>query len=200
MIRCVVFDFGQVLASPPGLFEVLAGRIGAKPAEFEQAYWIGRRAYDAGGPAADYWGCLLRTLQRPVEPATVDLLTELDAELWTPIRPEAHRLLQDVRAAGVGVAVLSNAPAALEERFASQGYAGSADHWFVSASLGMCKPDPRVYAHVQRTLGVPPDTIAFVDDRPANVDAARQAGWQAHLWRDDADTRSWLVGLGVLSA
>lgn len=27
-----------------------------------------------------------------------------------------------------------------------------------------------------------------------------ERGWQTHLWVDDDDTRTWLVGLGVLPA
>ena len=40
--------------------------------------------------------------------------------------------------------------------------------------------------------------IAFVDDRLPNVEAAAELGWQAHHWVSDADTRVWLVGLGVI--
>jgi putative hydrolase of the HAD superfamily len=31
-------------------------------------------------------------------------------------------------------------------------------------------------------LGSPADRILFVDDKPANVDAAREAGFHAHVW------------------
>lgn len=47
-------------------------------------------------------------------------------------------------------------------------------------------------------LACAPEEIAFVDDLPANVVAARRAGWQASVWTSDADTRAWLVDLGVL--
>ncbi len=56
-----------------------------------------------------------------------------------------------------------------------------------------------VYARLAADLGVPPAAIAFVDDRPENVEGALAAGWTAHLWQDDADTRAWLTELGVLA-
>ena len=64
--------------------------------------------------------------------------------------------------------------------------------------MGVTKPDPAVYFRVQEVVDLEPAELAFIDDRPANVYGARQAGWEAHLFVDDADTRAWLVGLGVL--
>ena len=43
------------------------------------------------------------------------------------------------------------------------------------------------------------DRLLAVDDRPENVEGALAAGWTAHLWQDDADTRAWLTELGVLA-
>jgi HAD superfamily hydrolase (TIGR01509 family) len=56
----------------------------------------------------------------------------------------------------------------------------------------MVKPDPQIYAAIQDELGVAPDRIAFIDDREPNVTGAADAGWQAHLWVDDADSLAWL--------
>ena len=62
------------------------------------------------------------------------------------------------------------------------------DRLLNSAELGAAKPDPEAYARalarIEAVLGrrVEPATIAFLDDGPGNVTAARAAGWQAvHL-------------------
>lgn len=199
MIQSVVFDFGQVLASPANLFTEPASRLRIDPADFEAAYWQGRREYDAGGTAYTYWTQLLTTLGLPNHPETIHMLTGLDAELWAPMRPSAWQLLKDVKATGTTVAIVSNAPSALDWAFADQPYATDADYWFVSASMGICKPNPEVYARVHEVLGGPANSIAFIDDRIENVDAAREAGWQAHLFVDDDDSRAWLTSLGVLA-
>lgn len=198
MIRCVAFDYGQVLSSPATIFSEPARRLGVSPADYEAAYWVGRRAYDEGGSDSDYWTPLLSSLGKPATPETVRALAQLDAQLWAQIRPEAHRLMKDVRAAGCLVAVLSNAPFTLDMAFADADFAEDADFWFVSASMGMTKPNRGVYLRVEEVAEVEPSEIAFIDDRPENVHSAREAGWQARLFVDDADTRAWLTEIGVL--
>lgn len=196
MIRCVVFDFGQVLSSPPGLYTDPARRLGVDPAAYEAAYWVGRTEYDRGGSDAAYWTPLLRSLGRPATPEMVRELAALDAAAWVDgVRPAALQLVRDVRAAGRLVAVCSNAPFSLDLALADADYAGEVDYWFVSASMGVTKPDPAVYDRVEEVTEVAPAELAFVDDRPANVHAAREAGWQAHLFVDDAATRAWLRSL-----
>ncbi len=199
MIRCVVFDLGQVLSSPPGLFTEPAGMLGVEPAAFEALYWDNRVAYDTGGSDAAYWTPLLSALGKPTTPELVRMLAQTDARLWVEgMRPEAWQLMREVRTSGRLVAVLSNAPFALDMALVDAPYGGDADYWFVSASMGFVKPDPAVYERVEEVVELRPDELAFVDDRPANVYGARQAGWEAHLFVDDSDTRTWLQGLSVL--
>ena len=198
MIRCVAFDYGQVLASPETIFTEPAARLRVRPEAYEAAYWTGRRAYDEGGPDADYWTPLLASLGKAAPPETVRALAKLDAELWAVIRPAGLQLLRDVRATGTTVAVVSNAPFALDLALAASDFADEADLWFVSASMGMTKPNRGVFLRVAEVAEAAPDEIAFIDDRPENVHGAREAGWHAHLFVDDDDTRSWLGAIGVL--
>ncbi len=49
-----------------------------------------------------------------------------------------------------------------------------------SSSVGVRKPDPRIFALALQRLGsVTPQQVVFLDDYQANVDAARQLGLQA---------------------
>ena len=50
---------------------------------------------------------------------------------------------------------------------------------FFSCRLKAAKPDCDYFHAVQSSLGHPPESILFLDDKPANVDGARAAGWQA---------------------
>ncbi len=194
-----MFDLGQVMSSPPGLYTEPARLLGVDPAAYEARYWQGRVEYDRGGTDPSYWTPLLTDLGRPAPPETVRMLAQLDAQMWVEgVRPTALDLLRQVRAAGRLVAVLSNAPFALDIALADAPYADAADYWFVSASMGITKPDPAVYYRVEEVTELEPSELAFIDDRPANVHAARQAGWNAHLFVDDADTRAWLREIGVL--
>lgn len=198
MIRAVVFDLGQVLSSPPDIHSHPAGLLGVQTEDFVRHYWTGRQGYDEGGPDVDYWGPILTGLGLPDAPETVQLLATTDATIWTRIRPEAEALLADVHATGLPTALLSNAPRALGAAIDAAPWRRHFDLVYVSALIGSAKPKRAIYDHAATDLGVEPAEIAFVDDRPENVDGALAAGWTAHLWRDDTDTRAWLESLGVL--
>lgn len=198
MIRAVVFDYGTVLATGEAIYSEPARLLGVPAEDVEALYWHGRRAYDEGGPDAAYWTPILTGLGKPAALETIQQLAALDARLWLDVRPEALRNVLDVREAGRLVAVLSNAPFALDLALADAPFADVADYWFVSASMGVTKPHPAAYHRVTEVLEVAPHEIAFVDDRQHNVEGAQAHGWVAHLWQSDADTRSWLRSLGVL--
>ncbi len=198
MIKAVVFDLGEVLASPPSLLPTLAQRMGTTADRLAEHYWNGRPAYDAGAAPEQYWGPVVAEAGgHPDEELTADL-ARMDAALWSEIRPTAWQLLRDCRNAGVVVAVLSNAPHAMQGAADASPWRSDLDHLFVSATMGLVKPDPMIHTTVSDELGLAGPQIAFIDDKQLNVDGALSVGWQAHLWVDDADTRAWLEELGVL--
>lgn len=198
MIQAVVFDLGEVLSSPATLFSEPATLLGVSPDAYEALYWEGRPAYDMGGADSDYWGPILRGLGKPDALETVRQLAQLDADLWLDIRPTAWQLLRDVRASGRAVVVLTNAPSALDRSLLYAPFVDDADYWFVSASMGVGKPDQAAFFRVTEVLDVEPSEIAFIDDKQHNVAGGERFGWTAHLFADDADTRAWLESLGVL--
>lgn len=51
-----------------------------------------------------------------------------------------------------------------------------------SADLGCGKPDPAFFAAVEVRTGFAPKDLVLIDDRAANVEAARAAGWGGVLW------------------
>jgi putative hydrolase of the HAD superfamily len=73
------------------------------------------------------------------------------------------------------------------------------DRYYFSDELGLVKPDREVFKHVVRDLDVPPERIAFFDDTPINVKAAREVGIIAYEVDVIAQLESRLHRLGVLS-
>lgn len=53
-----------------------------------------------------------------------------------------------------------------------------ADGFVISARVKLCKPDPMIYRHLTDTFRLEPARTLFIDDTPANVEAAMHAGWQ----------------------
>ena len=162
MIRAVVFDLGGVLASGEGVTSEPARLLGVDEERFAELYWAGRRAYDAGASDREYWTPILEGVGKPAAVETVQQLARLDADLWLRIRPEARRLVADVREAGRTVAVLSNAPFNLDHALLDSDFADAADYWFISASMGVLKPDLATRPHVFY-IGLPEQFVSGID-------------------------------------
>lgn len=173
--------------------------LGVPVATFAPAYWADRQAYDAGCSDTEYWTPILERLGKPVTPEMIQGLAALDGASWAQLPEESRTLLRDVRATGREVGILSNAPFSLDLAIADSDFADEADYWFISASMGVTKPSRAAYARVEEVMAVPPQQIAFLDDRQPNVDGAAACGWTAHLWTSQADARAWLTELGALS-
>ena len=192
MIRFVVLDLGQVLSSPPDLYHAPAELLGVDPDAYRELYWSHRREYDTGGSRVEYWQPILDRLGVQPSGALISTLATLDADLWTVLRPAAQELLHLVRGWKVQTALLSNAPLVLGKAVRRSAWVSAFDWVFISAELGVTKPDPAIFDIVIGELAAGPGEVAFIDDRQANVDAAAQAGWNAHLWVNDADSLAWL--------
>ena len=72
------------------------------------------------------------------------------------------------------------------------------DRYYFSDELGQVKPDREIFEHVIRDLNVPPQRIAFFDDTPVNVQAARVVGFAAYEVDGIDALRAQLQHLGLL--
>ncbi|MEO0324895.1 MAG: HAD family phosphatase [Myxococcota bacterium] len=112
--------------------------------------------------------------------------------------PGIEALLTELSAAGIAMHALSNYPSWyrwIEERLALSRFLS----WsFVSCETGVRKPDPEAYRGPMRRLGVEAQELLFVDDREANVAAARAEGLLGHRFEDADGLRAALVAYGVL--
>jgi len=101
------------------------------------------------------------------------------------------RLIEDLRAAGVPIALVSNA-------FGRDCYAGFdlgalADTVVISSEVGIRKPSRRIYAIACERLGIDPLQAVMVDDLQQNLDGAARLGIAGVLHTDAADTRKQLT-------
>jgi len=72
------------------------------------------------------------------------------------------------------------------------------DSFFFSDEIGHVKPEREIFDFVIRDLAVSPRRIAFFDDTPVNVDAAREAGFEAHRVDGLAALEAQLHSLGII--
>lgn len=75
------------------------------------------------------------------------------------------------------------------------------DHFadiIVSGVEKVAKPEPRIYQIVEERSGREGDALFFTDDNPANIEAARARGWNAHHFTDAAGLEAALCEAGLL--
>lgn len=102
--------------------------------------------------------------------------------------PGTVAVIEQLRAAGHRLFFLSNMPApyadALQARY-------PLSDWFedgvFSSRVKLIKPDPAIFHAALAQFGVLASDCVFIDDHPANVQAARELGWGAILFTHPDD-------------
>jgi 2-haloacid dehalogenase len=104
---------------------------------------------------------------------------------YSDVRPA----LESLRRAGVRCAVLSNGtPSMLEAALAASGLGPLLDPVLSVEAVGIYKPDPRVYALLERAAGLPRPRIAFVSANRWDVGGAASYGLSV-VWVNRAGAR-----------
>jgi epoxide hydrolase-like predicted phosphatase len=186
-VQAVVFDIGGVLEITPPLgmtgswetkLEMARGELAARLREVTEAGAIGAISED-------------RARRRIGEILGLDR-SQLDAfmtDLWTEylgtLNHELARYFASLRPR-YQTAIISNSFVGARRREQERyGFEDLTDMIIYSHEAGVSKPDPRIYDLACSGLGVLPGQIIFLDDVPLFVDAARAAGLQAILFRDN---------------
>jgi putative hydrolase of the HAD superfamily len=177
-------DYGEVLCLPQPEADktALEHAAGGQGTDFWERYWTHRPGYDrADVSVSEYWAAVLGV---PPTPGQLRSLVELDIAGW--LHPNPASLAATARAArrGLHLALFSNAPLELATAIDSLDWLAGFWPRLFSCRLRAVKPEPAAYAAVVDALDARPDQIAFLDDRPANVAAAREAGLRAHVFTD----------------
>jgi putative hydrolase of the HAD superfamily len=101
-----------------------------------------------------------------------DVLALLAGEL----RPEMVRALDQVKAAGLSTACLTNNVGGADARPELRAVMDRFDVVLESSRLGVRKPEPAFYALACDRLGVEPPECVFLDDLGINLKPAREMG------------------------
>jgi 2-haloacid dehalogenase len=93
--------------------------------------------------------------------------------------PEVPAMLASLRDRGVPRAILSNGePGMLADAVRGAGIAELLDDVLSVESVGVFKPDPRVYRLVTERFGLPPEAIDFYSSNPWDAFGARAFGFR----------------------
>lgn len=124
---------------------------------------------------------LMQTLELPgLDHATAReaMLGALEFEPY----PDALPALEELRAAGLRLVIVSNWDCSLPDWLGPTGLLEAVDHVISSAEAGAAKPDPAVFARALALAGATPSQALHVGDSLVNdVEGARAAGIRAVL-------------------
>lgn len=186
----VVFDIGGVLVRIRHTWDEILDALGEAPlarsAPWRQADYDALSAYQDGTMDEDaYLSQLGGDLGLTPERAREAHIAMLDTDYVG-----ASDLIEELRAAGVKTACLSNTNALHWTTLADASRHPSIaalDRRFASFEIGVNKPLPGAFRVVEEAF---PDTgrKIFFDDHPGNVIAAINLGWEAHRIDPDGDS------------
>jgi putative hydrolase of the HAD superfamily len=200
-IRAVVFDFGNVVAffSPERAVEQLAAFAPPGTSRTEMVdflfYTDLEPRFERGEVSSAEVMALVR--RRFGLRGTDEELARAFADMFTPNEPVC-RLIPLLRGR-YRLALLSNTNELHYRHFREQ-FAGTLAHidlLVTSHEVGFRKPDPRIYRLVEERLHAAPAECLFLDDLPANVEAARACGWRGIVYQKGADLPAKLRAHGV---
>jgi 2-haloacid dehalogenase len=157
------------------------------------------RELDLGRPMAAAVAELAR--RHPGHAPLIRAYHERWVEMMPGDRPDAVAVLHELAAAGVARYALTNWSAETwplaVERFA---WLDLFDGIVVSGQEGVGKPDPAAFRLLLDRYGLEAGRCVFVDDSPANVEAACRLGLHGLAYTDADALRAGLAAAGVLTA
>ena len=166
--RAVVFDLWQTLVPWPvegakRMYDGLAAHFGADPERFRELWLHGRRERELG-PMEPHLRSLARELRFEGDvAAAATLRRDWTLEHLVP-RPDAVPTLEELRRRGHRLGMISACSQEVPDIWERTPFGPLFDSTVFSCSIGVSKPDPRIYEHCCEELGVEPGECLFVGD------------------------------------
>jgi putative hydrolase of the HAD superfamily len=200
-LRAVIFDYGRVLTGPPdpAARAALLRITGLAADRFDSLDWADRQAYDEGKlTGLGFWRKLVRDAGLNLGESAIEELNLWDARMWTTECPAMLAWQLAIKQRGLLTAIVSNMGDSVLERMEREfAWLSRFDVLVWSYQLRVAKPDPAIYRYALEKLGTRPEEILFLDDRPANVEAAVAMGMKGLVFTTVEKLRSDLAETGL---
>jgi putative hydrolase of the HAD superfamily len=198
--RVVLFDYGEVISnepSPEARGELV--RLAGVPAErFWPAYWQHRDDLDRGTlTVVEYWAAIAAATDAAFPAARVHELYVADFTSWIQVNPDVVTIIDELVEGHTRVALLSNAALDYGDHFRFSPLGQYFERVFVSAEMGMLKPQPEIYRAVVAELGIDAADVVFIDNKEVNIEGARAVGLTGHVFHGAAELRTFLEELSA---
>ena len=180
----VIFDLWQTLVPWPvegakRMYDGLANHFGVEPDRFREVWLSGRRSRELG-PMEPHLRSLAEELRSEGDvAAAVQLRRDWTIEHLVP-RPDALPTLEALRTRGHKLGMISACTAEVAEVWEQTPFVGRFDSTVFSCSVGVSKPDARIYEIACEELGVEAADCLFVGDGANDeLPGAERAGMTA---------------------
>jgi len=200
-IRGITFDAGGTLIVPhPGvgaIYAEIASRHGIKanPVELESRFGSAFKRLRPKSSVTvseaterQFWTGLTREVFSGIADSVA--FDGMFPELWTAFAEPGRwraidgsmETLSRIRERGFRLAVLSNFDSRLHSVLKGLGFSALLDGVFISAEVGIAKPETGIFEHAARALGMGPGQMLHVGDNPvADGAGGIEAGWSVAL-------------------
>ena len=190
-ITTIVFDMGGVLMSWDA--KRISQTLCPDPddaamvahAVFDSREW-GWADAGAVSPETIAWTAKLKLPERLHDMADYFVDHWCDAGVFDPL-PGMKELIYELKAAGYGIYLLSNAATSFERYRARIPAIEVFDGVLVSCYEHVVKPDAPIYLLLCERYGLEPASCLFVDDLERNVVGAERAGMQGYIYDGNVD-------------
>jgi putative hydrolase of the HAD superfamily len=199
-MKAVIFDYGEVLCHPLTKQETehLASYFGIRANQVPALWERNRGLYDRGDLTPEvYWSMLAKDAGAELSPDQLEEIHQLDMAMWSNVNASMVEWAHQLRSSGMKLGLLSNMhphmAAHCRKHFA---WLKSFDFVTFSGEVRLIKPDPAIYEHTLRGLGVIASEALFLDDREINIQAAQALGMKALRFETMEHLRSELSAAG----
>jgi putative hydrolase of the HAD superfamily len=197
-MQAVIFDWGGVLCKDtgPGLIAYFSQALGVAPEALNAAFIPFADAFQKGQISEDaLWEGMSVALgvERPYNPS---LWAEAIRAVYSP-KNEMFSLAALIKEKGYKVGLLSNAEVAAMELFYEKGYP-MFDTAVFSCTVGMRKPERRIYKIALERLRVKPPEAVFIDDRADFIEGAQKLGMHTIQFENPKQVKGALAALAIL--
>ncbi len=191
-VKAVVLDYGNVISMPqaPNAAPDMARLCGLPMDTFRERYWHSRLAYDRADLNGEaFWKYVVGKEGTALSPALLQELYRVDSEGWGNPNPIMLGWAEQLRAAGLKVAVLSNMPHEISVYLAAhRRWVHQFDPLVFSCDLKSVKPEEFIYRDCLRQLQLAPEEVLFLDDKHVNVEGAQRLGIHSLVFETAEDT------------
>jgi putative hydrolase of the HAD superfamily len=198
-IKGVVFDYGRVISNdqPKDTMKKMAALAGIDVNRFESLLWKNRAEFDRGSiRGKEYYRSLLKTADVNLDDDSLQKMLEIDINSWRSVNPETFKFIEDLKALGMKIAILSNMPHDfLDMKFHCLDVFTLPDIFVFSCHTGWIKPEKEIYTILIDKCGLLPEELVFFDDIQINIDGALAAGMHGFLWTSAEQGRRDLASL-----